>query len=107
MSYTDFDVVIPSVGESSLSLLLSSINHSSLTPANVYVVLRTCDSFDFDTTQFTSPIHILYSSVFGQVAQRQYGFSVSTSPIVIQLDADCTVSCDFFSSLAHQVSSSL
>lgn len=102
MSLPLYDIVIPSVGETSLSLLLSSINNSSLIPSNVYVVLRTCDSFDFDPSHFRFSIHVLYSSTFGQVAQRQYGFSASMSPIVFQLDADSIVSCDFFLTLLEE-----
>ena len=96
-----FDIVIPSIGEPSLLLLLSSINDSSLTPANVYIVLRSCDSIKFNSTHFSFPIHILFSSNYGQVAQRQYGFSVAKSPIVIQLDSDCIVPSDMFLTLLN------
>lgn len=99
MSSPAFDIVIPSIGEASLSQLLSSINNSSLIPANVFIVLRTCDSYEFNPSHYLFPIHILYSSVYGQVPQRQYGFSVTKSSIVIQMDADSTVHYDFFSTL--------
>lgn len=97
-----FDIVIPSIGEHSLKPLLESISCSSVLPSQVFIVLRTGDRLEPKLSNYTFPIHILYSPIHGQVPQRQLGFRHSTSSIVCQLDADSLVPADFFQSFLKQ-----
>ena len=99
MHFPEFDIVVPSIGESSLHRLLESISLSTVHPTTVYLVLRNIDEFSFNPNLYNFPIQVLHSPKTGQVNQRILGFCNSTSPLVLQVDADCYFTPFFLSNL--------
>jgi hypothetical protein len=89
-------VVIPSVGEKSLISTLHSLTSSADHPFRILVVFPPSCNLHPSLHAFLnySYVRFLFSSREGQVSQRSFGFSCSSTPFTLQLDSDLLISCN-------------
>jgi GT2 family glycosyltransferase len=98
-------VVIPSLGGDSILKTISSLNSGTVIPDEILICMPSLnhgDSLDIDIKN----VKILNAEVYGQVAQRSYGFLKARCQYVLQLDDDILLEKNCIEKLIEQMKNS-
>lgn len=83
----NISVIIPTVGEKTLSNVLESLNNSNIKPKEIILSVHN-DNYDKVISYQSVNVKILKNKTKGQVSQRIEGFKEAKNDYVLQLDSD-------------------
>ena len=96
----NFTIVIATAIRPTLSLLLETINRSTVLPKEVIISIPKNKKYFLDNSNYQFKIKIISKGV-GQVKQRIEGFKVAKTPLCIQMDDDITFEKSFLEKLIN------
>ena len=88
----DITIVIPTLGEKTLTKCLDSINNGSTLPKIIFIIIPKEYSKNLVKVKIPNNAKIIFSSLKGQVAQKILGFKNAKTKFIMQLDSDIILS---------------
>ena len=95
-------VVIPTVGENTLSNVLEALNNSTIKPFEVILSIHE-DNFDLVKDYKLDNLKIVLNKFGSQVTQRIKGFNESKGDYILQLDSDIVLENDTIEILLNNI----
>ena len=88
----DITIVIPTLGEKTLTKCLDSINNGSTLTKIIFIIIPKEYSKNLVKVKIPNNAKIIFSSLKGQVAQKILGFKNAKTKFIMQLDSDIILS---------------
>jgi len=83
-------VVIPTVGENTLSIVLEALKNSTIKPIEIILSVHE-NNYKLVSKYQSNIVKILINNKIGQVSQRIYGFKNAKGDYILQLDSDIVI----------------
>lgn len=88
----DITIVIPTLGEKTLTKCLNSIESGSTLPKTIFIIIPKEYSKNLINVKIPNNAEIIHTNLKGQVSQKIIGFKNAKTKFIMQLDSDIILS---------------